>query len=153
MYSPQRRETAFHLFEFAFHILDIRANLVIVTMAWQTNQSLNEFESQASEPDLQTLSYWITRLEPLIQAETRDEIVVVFCNRRGTEGGMIYAGTSAVLGINEGEVFVYGLLGCGKSELLVVDTNESSIAMLVARRDLSGLISYPDSAIAALAIL
>jgi len=50
----------------------------------------------------------------------------------------VYAGTSAVLGIQDGEVRVYGLLGRGEKELLVVDTNE---------RPQAKLISEPNSAV------
>lgn len=81
---------------------------------------------------METLTYWVTRLEPLIRAET-DEIIVVFCNRTGVEDDATYAGTSAVVGIHDGEVKVYGLLGRGVEELLVVDTNHVPFAKLQYR--------------------
>ena len=63
---------------------------------------------------METLSYWLARMEPLIRAESDDEIIVVLANRCGTEDDAVYAGTSAVLGIQSGEVKVYGILGRGE---------------------------------------
>jgi protein N-terminal amidase len=85
---------------------------------------------------METLSYWVSRLEPIIRAEGEDEIIVIFANRSGTEGSAVYAGTSAVLGIQGGEVKVYGILGRGERELLIVDTS---------KRPAAHLISYPNS--------
>lgn len=82
---------------------------------------------------METLSYWLARLEPLIRAETEGEIVVVFANRCGTEEEAVYAGTSAVLGIHAGEVKVYGILGRGEKELLVVDTEKRPQAKLISQ--------------------
>jgi hypothetical protein len=84
---------------------------------------------------MDALTYWIQRIEPLIRAEDEEEIIVVFCNRCGTDRGMNYAGTSAVLGIVNGEVTVYGLLGRGVKELLVVDTHDAPLGKLVQRPD------------------
>lgn len=82
---------------------------------------------------METLTYWVTRLEPLIRAENKDEIIIVFCNRTGIEDDAVYAGTSAVIGIKNGEVNVYGMLGRGEKELLVVDTDNAPFAKLVYR--------------------
>jgi hypothetical protein len=71
-------------------------------------------------------------MEPLIRAEAIGEIIVVFANRCGVEDDAVYAGTSAVLGIEAGEVKVYGILGRGERELLVVDTNRRPQAKLVS---------------------
>ena len=81
---------------------------------------------------MNTLSYWLARLEPLIRAETQGEIICVFANRTGTEDDAVYAGTSAVLGIQAGEVKVYGILGRGEKDLLVVDTNKRPQAKLIS---------------------
>src|SRR5690606_799208 len=43
----------------------------------------------------------------------------------------VYAGTSAVMGIKDGEVNVYGVLGRGDKKLLIADTNQPPIAKLV----------------------
>lgn len=109
--NPYKFEAPWHAFEFGFHILEVRANLVIITMAWLTREECKDFTRMPNEPDMETLTYWIQRLEPVIRDESGEEIIVVFCNRTGMEGNAVYAGTSAVVGIQEGEVKVYGLLG------------------------------------------
>lgn len=58
---------------------------------------------------------------------------MIFCNRCGVEDDVHYAGTSAVLGVKGGEVLVYGLLGRGVKELLVVDTTQPAFAKLIHR--------------------
>lgn len=81
---------------------------------------------------METLAYWLSRLEPVIRAETEGEIIVVLANRCGIEDSAVYAGTSCVLGILDGEVRVYGILGRGEKELLVVDTNKRPQAKLIS---------------------
>ncbi|KAJ0151741.1 Uncharacterized protein HZ326_5771 [Fusarium oxysporum f. sp. albedinis] len=136
--NPYKFEAPWHAFEFAFHILEVESNLVIVSMAWMTREDPRRFTRMPNEPDMETLTYWVTRLEPLIRSDNQDEIVVVFCNRCGNEDEVLYAGTSAVIGIHDGEVKVYGLLGRGEKELLVVDTNNSPYAKLVYRPESGG---------------
>ncbi|KAM0332962.1 hypothetical protein ACHAQA_001618 [Verticillium albo-atrum] len=131
--NPYRFESPWSAFEFAFHILEYQSNFVIVSMAWMTREDGRMFSRMPNEPDMETLTYWVTRLEPLIRAENDDEIIIVFCNRTGTEDDVIYAGTSAVIGIQGGEVKVYGLLGRGQKELLIVDTDNPPFAKLVYR--------------------
>ena len=86
---------------------------------------------------MDTLSYWLARLEPIIRNEGEDEIIAIFANRTGTEDNAVYAGTSAVLGIQAGEVKVYGILGRGERELLVVDTSERPKLQLVSEPRIS----------------
>lgn len=47
------------------------------------------------------------------------------------EDDTVYAGTSAVLGIKQGEVNVYGILGRCEKSLLVVDTDSRPLGKLV----------------------
>jgi protein N-terminal amidase len=101
-------------------------------MAWLTRQDAHQFSITPRDPDLETLSYWLARLEPLIRAEQTGEIIVVFANRTGMEGSAVYAGTSAVIGIHDGEVKLYGVLGRGERELLLVDTDLGPQAKLVS---------------------
>jgi hypothetical protein len=101
-------------------------------MAWLTREEARSYSRTPREPDMETLSYWVSRLEPIIRAEGEEEIIVVFANRSGTEGSAVYAGTSAVLGVQEGEVKVYGILGRGERELLVVDTSKRPAAHLIS---------------------
>ncbi|KAH8736354.1 hypothetical protein BGZ61DRAFT_441879 [Ilyonectria robusta] len=136
--NPYRFEAPWNAFEFACHILEMESNLVIVSMAWMTREEPRNFTRMPNEPDMETLTYWVTRLEPLIRSDNQDEIIVVFCNRSGNEDDALYAGTSAVVGIHDGEVKVYGLLGRGEKDLLVVDTNNPPYAKLVYRPDADG---------------
>ncbi|RDW70097.1 hypothetical protein BP5796_08494 [Coleophoma crateriformis] len=130
--NPYKFEAPWNAWEFAFHILHKEANLVIISMAWLTREDARSYSRSPKDPDMDTLSYWLARLEPLIRAETEEEIVVIFANRCGTEDEAVYAGTSAVLGIHAGEVKVYGILGRGEKELLVVDTQDKPKAKLIA---------------------
>ena len=133
--NPYKFQTPWSAFEFGFHVLTVKANLVIVSMAWLTLQDARTYTQLPQEPDMETLTYWVQRLEPIIRAEGEDEIIVVFANRCGVEGDAVYAGTSAVLGVQNGEVSVYGLLGRGAKELLVVNTEMPPFAKLVSRPD------------------
>lgn len=56
----------------------------------------------------------------------------MLANRTGVEGDAVYAGTSAVLGLQCGEVKLYGILGRGERELLMVDTSKRLQAKLVS---------------------
>ncbi|KAH8664184.1 hypothetical protein BX600DRAFT_512245 [Xylariales sp. PMI_506] len=139
--NPYKFEAPWHAFEFALHVLEMESNLVIVSMAWVTREDPRRFSRMPKEPDMDTLTYWVTRLEPIIRADNEEEIVFVFCNRTGIEDDAVYAGTSAVLGIKDGEVSVYGLLGRGEKELLVVDTDNPPSAKLVYRPDGDSAVS------------
>ncbi|KYK58716.1 hypothetical protein DCS_05733 [Drechmeria coniospora] len=131
--NPYKFQAPWDTFEFAFHALEMDANLVILTMAWMTREDGSQFSLTPREPDMETLAYWLSRIEPIIRSDGDEEIIVVFANRCGTEAEAVYAGTSAVLGIKSGEVRVYGVLGRGEEELLVVDTNDPPDARLVYR--------------------
>lgn len=104
-------------------------------MAWLTHEDPSTFTPAAQEPDLATLTYWLQRFEPVIRDESDEELIVVFCNRCGMEDDVLYAGTSAVIGIKNGEVSVYGLLGRGSKELLIVNTDAPPFGKLVNRPD------------------
>ena len=73
--SPYRFETPWSAFEFAFHALDVGAHVVIISMAWLTREDAREFSQMPKEPDMDTLTYWVKRLEPLIRSESDDESV------------------------------------------------------------------------------
>ncbi|KAK4246288.1 carbon-nitrogen hydrolase [Corynascus novoguineensis] len=128
--NPYKLEARWDAFEFGFHIIKAQANLVIMSMAWQTHHDRSHFNLDQTEPDLETLVYWVQRLEPLIRADTEEEVIVVFCNRTGIEEEATYTGTSAVIGIKRGEVFVYGVLGRGVDDLLIVDTTQPPMSKL-----------------------
>lgn len=102
-------------------------------MAWLTRESPETFNQTPGEPDMDTLMYWIGRMEPIIRVESNQEVIIVFANRCGSENEATYAGTSAIIGVESGEVRVYGMLGRGESDLLVVDTSNPPFAKLVYR--------------------
>jgi protein N-terminal amidase len=131
--SPYKFQAPFHAFEFAFHVLHAECNLVVLTMAWKTGEDARLFSRTPNEPDMDVLGYWVARLEPLIRAESDEEIIIVICNRSGVEDDAVYAGSSAILGVQSGEVKVYGLLGRGDKKLLVVDTDQAPYAKLQHR--------------------
>jgi protein N-terminal amidase len=110
-------------------------NLAIVSMAWVVQQGCSSGE--LLEPDIDTLTNWVARLWPLIRAQGEREVIVVLANRCGTEAEAIYAGTSCVLGIKDGEVMLYGILGRGEEKLLVVDTTQPPQSKLVTEMNLA----------------
>ncbi|CZT07610.1 related to amino-terminal amidase [Rhynchosporium graminicola] len=130
--NPYKFEAPWNTWEFANHVLLREVNLVVLSMAWMTREESRSFSRSPKDPDMETLSYWLARLEPLIRNEGEDEIIAVFANRTGYEENATYAGTSAVLGIQGGEVKVYGILGRGEKELLVVDTSVGPKMQLVS---------------------
>jgi protein N-terminal amidase len=137
--SPYKFEAPWNDWEFAYHVLHKQANLVILSMAWLTREDPRSYSRSPKDPDMETLSYWLARIEPLIRAETQGEIIVIFANRTGAEEEAVYTGTSAVLGVQAGEVKVYGILGRGEKELLVVDTSNRPQAKLVSAPDSTAL--------------
>ncbi|OBT99222.1 Carbon-nitrogen hydrolase [Pseudogymnoascus verrucosus] len=130
--NPYKFEAPWSAWEFAYHILHRQANIAIIAMAWVTREDARSYSRTPKEPDMETLAYWVARLEPLIRCEDDGEIIIVLANRTGVEGDAVYAGTSAVLGIQSGEVKLYGVLGRGERELLVVDTSNRPQAKLVS---------------------
>lgn len=100
-------------------------------MAWNTREEAHSFSLIPNEPDMASLKYWIARLEPVIRSDGQEEIIVIFCNRCGIEDDAVYSGTSTVIGVKGGEINVYGILGRGEEDLLVVDTKNPPCAKLV----------------------
>lgn len=129
--NPYKFEAAWTDWELAYHILHVEARVAIISMAWNTREGAETYIKNPKEPDMETLAYWVARLEPLVRREEEGEIIVVLANRSGVEGDAVYAGTSAVLGIEGGEVKLYGVLGRGEQELLVVDTEKGPLGKLV----------------------
>ncbi|OBT67321.1 hypothetical protein VE03_02709 [Pseudogymnoascus sp. 23342-1-I1] len=129
--NPYKFEAPWTDWEFAYHILHTEARVVIVSMAWNTREEEATYVLNPREPDMATLAYWVARLEPLVRREQEGEIIVVLANRSGVEGDAVYVGTSTVLGIEGGEVRLYGVLGRGVDELLVVDTEKGPLGKLV----------------------
>ena len=102
-------------------------------MAWLTRMPREDLAGNASMPDLDTVTYWIERFRPLIEAQgPEEEVIVIFANRTGEEGAAAlvgevrYAGSSCVMGMKKGgmsSVRIFELLGRAEEGVLVVDTN------------------------------
>ncbi|KAI9700394.1 MAG: Carbon-nitrogen hydrolase [Candelina mexicana] len=123
--NPYRFTAPLSAYEFATHALTSTSPLILLPMSWTTYLPPSSLVSSPLQPDLDTLSYWVSRMQPLIDAGGEDEIIVVAANRTGQEGEICYAGSSAVLGIKQGEVRVYGVLGRGEEGVLIANTNEA----------------------------
>jgi hypothetical protein len=121
--NPRRFEAPWEEYEFATHCAREGVRVVVVSMAWMAapwGEEMDEaVENDKEKPDLMTLRYWIDRMDPLLQGDK--EIIVVFANRAGREGEVVYAGTSAVVGVNQSELEVYGLIGRGIDNVLKVE--------------------------------
>ncbi|KAM3526992.1 hypothetical protein MY4038_006565 [Beauveria bassiana] len=115
---------------FAEHMLAVDSYAAIISMAWAKEDP--GFSSKPPyKPDEYALSCWVARLEPLVEAKRKEETLIVLCNSTGPD---TYAGTSAVLGIKDGEVLVYDYLGSSQEGLLVVDTSKNPVHKLSPRR-------------------
>ncbi|KAM3504216.1 hypothetical protein MY10362_003708 [Beauveria mimosiformis] len=121
--NPYKFEAPWEAYEFSNHALETGARLLVLSMAWCTNDDQEEFLLKPNEPDMDTLLYWITRLQPIVSIDSNQETIIVFGNRCGAEGDTTYVGTSTVIGIKSGEISLYGILGRDEESLLVVDTN------------------------------
>ncbi|KAL1958996.1 hypothetical protein VTO42DRAFT_3237 [Malbranchea cinnamomea] len=94
-------------YEFATHVLESGAKLVILSMAWTTYLKHEDLSSLPQQPDMETFQYWVRRFWPFVSGEKWDggEIVIVCANRYGEEEGLEgkettrYAGTSCVMAI------------------------------------------------------
>ena len=100
-------------------------------MAWLTQLDASELATHVEEPDLHTLSYWVERLKPLVEADK--EVVAVFANRcggeegknpLGIEEGVRYAGSSWIGKVGNGEVKVWEIMGRAEEGVIVADSEK-----------------------------
>lgn len=119
----------------AAHIMLHKPVLNILSMAWLSHDltATDPLSPEAKEFHWDTLSYWVNRLIPVMEAG--GETILVMANRCGMEpgtgaavmgGDVCYAGTSTVMRAGRSEVEVLGVLGTGEERCLVVDTDEVS---------------------------
>lgn len=116
-------------YELSRHALEQGADILVLSMAWLTRLSLKAIECNSDEPDLDTLSYWIERLKPLVEAEK--EVLVVCANRcgeepgknpLGPEDGVRYAGSSWVGKVGKGQVTMWDIVGRAQECICFADT-------------------------------
>ena len=129
--NPHRFTAPREAYEFASHALASGSELLVLTMAWLTGLDALELATHAKQPDLSTLSYWVERLKPLVEAEK--EILTVFANRCGEEAGknplgieegVRYAGSSCIGKVGNGVVKIWEISGRAEEAVIVADTDK-----------------------------
>ncbi|ATY62972.1 asparagine amidohydrolase [Cordyceps militaris] len=113
---------------FVDHIRMSGINIAIFSMAYKSRREPHELYNKCDED---ALSRWAAYLWPLVEAQLARKIVVVLCNRVGDAGDTIYAGTSTVLSISGGELFVHELMKAREQGILLVETCEDPKYKLV----------------------
>jgi protein N-terminal amidase len=103
------------------------------------------------EPAIETVSYWLQRFSPLIEASQAggEDVVVVFSNRTGNEKNEVrelttktgqviplgesvsYAGSSCAMRFSSGRVSILDMMGKGEEGMLVMDTHDVSLPILI----------------------
>ena len=131
--NPHKFEAPWGAYEFASHALASQADILILSMAWLSNSNSSAPMRGKADPDVDTLSYWIERLRPLVMADK--EVLVVCANRCGWEpgrnpaapdlsGGVRYAGSSWMGKVGKNRVRIWDIMDREQEDLLVVDTAE-----------------------------
>jgi protein N-terminal amidase len=131
--NPYKFEAPWTAYEFANHAKSSNAEVVVISMAWITRLSAEELQGDPEQPDLDTVAYWLERLQPLTASdESGKDVYVVCANRIGSEGvnpliGPVrYAGSSTVFKIaSDGEVTFWGIMGRAEQGILMIDTEDN----------------------------
>ncbi|KAF2457252.1 carbon-nitrogen hydrolase [Lineolata rhizophorae] len=121
--NPYRFERPWTDYEFATHVLEKKANVVVLSMAWLTNHHPSCVWRGRKKPELDTVSYWIERFRPLIAAKN-EPVTVVFANRCGQEGKAVYAGSSCVMRIANGGIMIYKIAPKLQEGCIMVDLDK-----------------------------
>lgn len=100
--NPDDFSAPFEAFEFANFCLQQQSDLVLLTCAWC------DFEPPEA-PTLPTLSYWATRLSPLVHALqsgalAKRDVFFLASNRIGEENGTFFVGASCAMALRRPEV-------------------------------------------------
>ena len=129
--NPHKFVAPWGEYELSRHALEQGAEILVLSMAWLTKLSKEAIAEKEEQPDLDTLSYWIERLKPLVEGEK--EVLVVCANRcgeepgknpLGAEEGVRYAGSSWVGKVGKGQVRIWEIVGRAEERLCVADTEE-----------------------------
>ena len=152
--NPYQFEAPWDKYEFANHALAGGAKLIVMSMAWLTSLPKEEMEVEPRQPALETVSYWLQRFSPLMEASLAgaEDVVVVFANRVGCELNEVrelttksrqviplgesvsYAGSSCAVSFSGGRVSILDMMGKGEEGLLVLDTKDVSLPSGSQRR-------------------
>ncbi|CAI5709874.1 unnamed protein product [Hyaloperonospora brassicae] len=125
--NPDDFKAPFSAYEFGTHVVENQSDLVLFACAW------NDFEAHDIEPD-STLTYWMQRLSPVIDALQKDEYGKRNCyflcsNRIGIEDGTFFCGASCVLSLKEPAVVTHA--GRRTEELLRVEVPDGKVDLPV----------------------
>lgn len=129
--NPHKFEAPWKAYEFASHALASESELLVLSMAWLTRLDASELAAHAEEPDVSTLSYWVERLKPLVEAGK--EVIAVFGNRCGMEAGknpigveegVRYAGSSWIGKVGNGMVKIWEIMGRAQEGVMVADSEK-----------------------------
>jgi protein N-terminal amidase len=93
-------------------------------MGWNTTEDASYFHQFQEESCTNTRSYLLARLKPFLAIDRAREVMVIMTNLTGVEGDAVYAGRSTALGIESGEVELYGIWCRREVELLMIDLSE-----------------------------
>ncbi|KAI5306709.1 basic helix-loop-helix protein [Ascosphaera pollenicola] len=150
--NPYKFEAPWHAYEFATHVKESKAKVVILSMAWLTTLDEDLVALLKSMPDMDTFKYWIMRFWPILDCneESQKMTILVFANRCGIERGpapgiddAIYAGSSCVVGVCPrkagddvfADIYLWDTLGAAEEGVLYVDTEKkpSSVFRITQR--------------------
>jgi protein N-terminal amidase len=155
--NPYQFEAPWDKYEFATHAVAGGAKLIVMSMAWLTSLPREEMQVEPEQPALETVSYWLQRFEPLIEASRGGgrDVLVVFSNRVGSEANEVrqlttksgqviplgesvsYAGSSCAMRFSGGRVSILDMMGKGEEGLLVFDAEDVSMLMKACQKNLS----------------
>lgn len=142
--NPYQFSAQWDKYEFAHHVLEGGAKLVVMSMAWLTTLPKEEMALLPGSPALETVSYWLQRFSPAIEATKAggEDVTVVFSNRIGVERNEVseittktgqviplgdevcYAGSSCAMRFRGGNVSILDMMGRAEEGLLVLDTDK-----------------------------
>ncbi|KAI0670907.1 carbon-nitrogen hydrolase [Trametes maxima] len=104
-------------YEVAEYCIAQRTNLLVLLNAWldpgdaESTAARDDDDDVGEGPEWQTVNYWALRLRPLWarhdsgstegerSRQPGEELLVVICNRTGTENGVTFAGSSALFSL------------------------------------------------------
>lgn len=148
--NPYQFSAPWDKYEFANHVLDGGAKLIVMSMAWLTSLPKEEMAVLPGSPALETVTYWLQRFSPAIAATKAggEDVTVVFSNRIGVEKNEVseittktgqiiplgedvcYAGSSCAMRFSGGNVSILDMMGKAQEGLLVLDTAKVCIIPL-----------------------
>ncbi|MCJ1470635.1 Carbon-nitrogen hydrolase [Pseudocyphellaria aurata] len=122
--NPYKFTAPWTLYELCSHAIETQCQYLLLSMAWLTEQPSSSLIHEAERPDLETMGYWCSRLQPLIDHPT--DVIVVIANRCGEEPPQArYAGTSWIGRVGQGRIEAWGMLGRGEENVLVADLTQT----------------------------